>query len=228
MKNQPDEKCHFLVRFWINVVLFIDSFGSSRVELEPGTYKFELWGASASDSRSHGSLGAYVSGDIKIESRQIFFAYIGESGKQNSNLRTFNGGRKVQPSSNSIAFSGGGSTDIRLQEGTDFSSLKTRIIVAGGAGWLASYNNPTSGGHGGFNGFDGLYSQCPSCSTVTPIINATGGTQDSYGIAGGGPNGCLGKNGTFGQGGDGSGGEYCYWTTGAGGGGYWGGGGSGQ
>lgn len=56
--------------------------------------------------------------------------------------------------------SGGGCSDIRLKNGTDFESLKSRIIVSsGGAGAAKIRNKYATGGSGGiYSGYNGALS----------------------------------------------------------------------
>ena len=169
---------------------------SIQVNLQPGKYKFECWGARGNTySSTHvAGNGAYTKGEIYLRTEKTFYLFIGEQGKtfyQNS----FNGGGIGQ-------FGGGGASDIRTKNGTwdDFESLKSRIMVAAGGG------GPDTSKRGGAGGtLVGLESEDGY---------GKGGTQISGGI------GC--GNGTFGQGGS----YIASSTlgNGAGGGGYYGGG----
>ena len=117
------------------------------------TYKIECWGASGGN---HGN-GAYTNGYIVISQNFKLYVYIGEKGgyglhdydqPQNG---TFNGGGGfLFPFSDKHNAQGGGATDIRLQNGNwdNFNSLKSRIMVAAGAGScfgdLSSYGGALS------------------------------------------------------------------------------------
>ena len=76
---------------------------------------------------------------------------------------------------------GGGATDVRVNSSInwyDFSSLLSRIMIAGGGG--GAYYSGTGGAGGGLNGYDGQGSN----SNVTDKIGV-GGTQTStiFGVA---------------------------------------------
>lgn len=107
-----------------------------------GYYKMECWGASGGNS-IYGGTGAYTSGKIYMESGETVYVYVGEAGvRDKGNYYTYNGGGAITnnyPDKNNG--SGGGATDIRLVKDTtssngwsDFDSLKSRIMVAGGGG----------------------------------------------------------------------------------------------
>ncbi|EAX95579.1 hypothetical protein TVAG_370830 [Trichomonas vaginalis G3] len=114
--------------------------------------------------------GAYVSGLIKINQGFDFYIYVGEKGKLNGT--TFNGNSQQ----NEIA--GGGATDIRLIKKVnwyDFDSLKSRIMVAAGAG----SGERICGGDGGK--LEGLSNELIQ---YFQLNRTTGGTQTSGGIYG--------------------------------------------
>ena len=153
-----------------------------------GYYTVELWGA------GHGNgMGAYTKGTIKFEKGEKAYLYLGQySTVQNGTA--FNGG-----TANSGGYPGGGATDLRMIKGSwnDLNSLKSRIMVAGGAG----AGNVTYS-HGGT-----LVGKASSSA----VGAATGGTQSapgnrqdgsylaaSFGIGGGG---CGGGGGYYGAGG---------------------------
>ncbi|EAX95587.1 hypothetical protein TVAG_370910 [Trichomonas vaginalis G3] len=154
--------------------------------------------------------GAYVSGIIKINQVFDFYVYVGEKGKLNG--ATFNG------NSQQNEISGGGATDIRLINKTkwyEFDSLKSRIMVAAGAG----SGERLCGGDGGM-----LVGLITNQIYTYQLNGSTGGTQTSGGIYGCDTyhHGC-GKSGMFGIGGSGNGGRD---NGPSGGGGYYGGGGT--
>ena len=68
------------------------------------------------------SRGAYTNGIINLTKGTILYVYVGGS-------NGYNGG-----GGQSSDRPGGGATDIRLIEGVDFNSLKSRIMVAAGGG----------------------------------------------------------------------------------------------
>lgn len=153
-----------------------------------GTYKVELWGASAGYTGGNGK-GGYVSGEIYLFEGQVFYVYVGQSSNI-QNGETFNAGI-----ANSSGYPGGGATDIRLVSGNwkDMNSLKSRIIVAAGGGAGSVF-----GAHGG--GLTGLKAGTATGGTqTTPGINeSTSYFSSSFGIGGGG---CGGGGGYYGGGG---------------------------
>ena len=167
-----------------------------------GEYKVELWGASGNNNYNEYTYqfkvyGGYVSGKINLKMGQKIYAYVGGEKK------TFNCCSKQGTNAGS-----GGATDIRIlktEKWDDFASLKTRIIVAGGAG--GSYTDSTAP-QGGIAG--GLESYTVSHKNH-PVDKST---QIKAGNAG-----YRGTSGTFGKGGINSENNY---NSGAGG--YYGGG----
>ena len=198
-----------------------------------GTYKLETWGAQgginstlSNNSLSKFSYGGYASGIINLKKGTDFFIFIGQAG---NNLRTniFNGGGIGGLSNqNSFGQSGGGATDIRIDnnEWNNFSSLKSRIMVAAGGGGSADgvYTNGGQGSYaGGLSGYNGGY--YPGHNYVNQ--DGKGATQKSGGAAGANIYGATGtiNKGAFGYGGN----SYSISSgTGSGGGGsgYYGGG----
>ena len=171
-----------------------------------GEYKIELWGASGGYYQhgpyKSGSLGGYVAGNINLSKNKNLYVYVGQ---HNIVDKTFNG------SNNLYVPSGGGATDIRLENGNwdNFNSLKSRIIVASGAG--ASGWNALGGQAGGLNGYT---STGYNVSTGSNYMGK--GALQNFGGLGGENN--AESNGKFGISGTTSGGV-------SGGGGYYGGGG---
>ena len=168
-----------------------------EITLNPGLFQFECWGAQGNTSASThvGGPGAYTRGTIKLTEPKTFFLYVGEQNQHRYQI-SFNGGGAGQ-------HGGGGASDIRLLNGSwdDFSSLKSRIMVAAGGG---GPNTELSGGAGG-----GLIGK---------------DSQNGYGKGGNqtaGGEGC--GNGAFGKGGN-SFSEEIYDGNGGAGSGYYGGG----
>ena len=204
-----------------------ETFKCSPISLSisRGTYLFELWGAQGGDARivnspnireNSGGKGAYVSGEITLYSKRNLYLYIGGKGEDQISTKTdvysrggFNGGGKggIEPFDEPPESSagGGGATDIRIIEGDDIESYKSRIIVAAGGGGACSTNGTNSinydyrGGHGGkiegitfnnitkgghhndetfFQGKDGLSRET---STGTPGGSTGGGGGGYYG-----------------------------------------------
>ena len=171
-----------------------DYTGTEQTFIVPqtGTYKVELWGAGASADNSTNilkntnGLGAYVSGNIYLDSKTNLTISVGST-------NGYNGGGLGEAT-------GGGATDIRLQS----RNLYSRIIVAGGGGGAmhAVLATPKTIGHaGGLKGYDA--DAIMSNNSQTDGFSGYGGTQ----IAGGntGVNGKyeynVSMNGSFGQGG---------------------------
>ena len=185
-----------------------------KVNLKPGKYLFECWGAGGNYYvNSNSGKGSYTRGKIDLKSYQTFYLYIGSTnlGTQVDNISSggYNGGGKAYY----WASPGAGATDIRLSKGiwNDTLSLASRIMVAAGGGGA---NDNINGGDGGdLNGIDGSNTDCTTqCGAVA---SAFGATQSSGG------KGLV--DGKFGQGG-----SFAYLTNevdgAGGGGGYFGGG----
>ena len=200
------------------------------IELSPGAYFIQCYGASGGDSgNAKGGYGAYVSGLLHLKEKKTFHIYIGAEGHLDIGKTSYNGGGRGQSGTNnekSKGASGGGCTDIRLLNKTDIDGLLSRIIVAGGGGGADSYSNGAKGGDAG--SFEGENGYLAKRTDLPSEINvALGATQISGGIG----SKCIkdkngnkcppnydGKNGTFGP-------DYQYGA--GGGGGYFGGGGGG-
>ena len=113
-----------------------------------GKYKIELWGASGGSSRANGEYGkgGYTSGQITLNKNEVLYIYVGGAGTSVADIVTgfggYNGGGSVSYNGSGTigGGSGGGATDVRLVSGAwnNETSLKSRIMVAGGAGG-ASY-----------------------------------------------------------------------------------------
>lgn len=177
---------------------------AQNVELLPGKYKFEVWGAQGGyrSSSSYGGKGGYSVGTIALTENTKFFIYVGGSGNTGGTSGGFNGG-----GSRSTYNGGGGGTDFRI--GTD--SLYARVIVAGG------------GGSDGATNKTGLYGGGTSGGSASQSYGSggQGGTATSGGA---GYSSGSSTPGSFGKGGQG------YYNSsgygGAGGGGWYGGAGS--
>ena len=212
----------------INSLLFSYPCDSSfvcapyKVELPKGTYKIECYGAGSYTG------GGYTSGILSINDPLTLYFYLGAS---ESHLKeppptgiTFNGG-----SGNQLKYSstGNGATDVRLDYSTnwfDFPSLKSRIMVAGGAGGSEvedrSINEPPiecsiGGFGGGIQAGDGV---------ICDFKDIDGSTYTSIGYGGSNTEGGAGRfKGEFGRA-TSSDGDVL--NRNAGGGGYYGGGSS--
>ena len=132
-----------------------------KLSLERGIYKFECWGAAGKVAYSGtAGLGAYTGGIITIEDEMTFFIYIGTTGFFNA-VKT-----PVY-----LGPHGGGATDVRLVNGTewhDIESLASRIMVAAGGG--SAEREPSIGGNGGdIEGGTSTYGSNFSCNGATQI-----------------------------------------------------------
>lgn len=170
------------------------------VELKPGKYKLEVWGAQGGSYNTtyYGGYGGYSVGNISFASRTTVYIAVGGTA-QTITTGGYNGGGNG--GNNFLnAYGGGGATHIGLKSGTltdlsnDYSN--SLLIVAGGGGGAVDgtrYQNSgwnSKGGCGG--GFNGAKESCEQESDRI----GEGGTQNSGGKAGSSWNG----SGSFGQG----------------------------
>ena len=165
------------------------------IELLPGKYKLEVWGAegggrrlSRNSASGLGGLGGYATGILTLRKKTRLYIYVGGHGlSSTSGIASggWNGGGSGYASgSGEPGNGGGGGTDIRIS-----SSLYSRIIVAGGGGG-GGEDTGDSYGHGG---------------GTTGTANYYPGTQNSAGLNGG-----FGYGGNTGQGDGGGGGGGWY------------------
>ena len=154
------------------------------ITIESGNYMMECWGAAGEDwtarfTPSHqyyGGHGGYTKGDIFIPTSRTLYVFTGNNFGYNGGVWT-----------NSVfGASGGSSTDIRLSKGAagsaqnwaDWSSRKSRIMVAAGGGGAMARDcdasngvpdGPTKGyygdGDGGYGG--GLIGGDGQCANHT-------------------------------------------------------------
>ena len=185
-------------------------------------YKIELWGAQGGSTSDLGGKGAYTKGLINLTNGTKLYIYVGQKGGTSGG---YNGGGKGDTSAKA---GGGGATDVRLNSGAwnNFSSLKSRIMVAAGGGG----GEKVEGGAGG-----GVVGMTSPTTYKYGISNAGGGEQIRGGYKADTAFSTTsdfmvythGTDGSFGKGGNGgSGEETALDYGGAGGGGYYGGGGS--
>jgi len=196
-----------------------------KVELYPGEYILEVWGAEGGNLGSISGKGGYSIGGYSIRNNQIVYLYIGGKGQtrgEGGNM-CISGGYNGGGLSCSERFhtSGGGGTDVRLSLNNAYND---RIIVAGGGGGSSgttSYTISNGGCGGGLQGGNAIGS-APRVSLGYGSVWANGGTQTN----GGGSKilsaTYVNSNGEWGIGGKGAGG---YHYSGSGGGGFYGGGG---
>ena len=185
-----------------------------------GIYKVELWGASGSKRSDTNTTvagrGAYTNGLINMNKNEKFYLYVGQNINK-SQVASFNGSL----SSSGNGGPGGGATDIRLIKGetwSEFSSLKSRIMVAAGGGGDTKNEQYPSASGGGLVGIrtTGESGQCQTpgtqfsggtenCSGYTPKSNGSFGMGSKTGSTGG--SGWFGGAGGFFVYGGGSGGS---------------------
>ena len=126
----------------LNELVYTYSGAAQSIDLVPGKYKMECWGA---NTGWKGELaGAYVSGEILLNENKTFYIYIG------GNNKLFNFGYLLSWYNHA-----GGSTDIRLTDGNwdDTTSLRSRIMVAASCGSVGGSNSWDSGTcYGGYAG----------------------------------------------------------------------------
>lgn len=163
-----------------------------------GKYRIELWGAEGASGTTATGFGGYTSGEIDLIRGQKLYIYVGQYGLNGG----YNGGGNSYETNGNA---GGGATDVRLVSGVwdDVTSLRSRIMVAGGGGGHYGQNAKTySASAGGLTGYDGT-----KHSTVS--YRAYGATQKAGGsgsVASGGF-GYGGKNGKYSDGHIGGGGR---------------------
>ena len=181
------------------------------VNLIPGIYKLECWGAQGG---KNGGYGGYSKGCIQLAEEAILYVNVGGVGNTNG-TNAYNGGGKGN--GGNYAGDGGGATHIAKLPGilsTLKDSIEDIIIVAGGGGGTSETGN-IGGSGGGYLGNAG-----------SGNYRGGGATQTEGGTKGTG----TAEVGSFGQGGNA---ELLYpneserFWAGGGGGGYYGGGGAG-
>ena len=155
-----------------------------------GKYKMECWGAQGGGNTSYpGGKGSYTRGTLGITTGNVFYVVVGQNGSAETYI--FNNGFKrywfPNGAVSGYVWSGGGSTDIRLNDAnnnwTDFVSRKSRIMVAASGGGSITYYNPQAGVPGGsLVGFPG------TSKGANDGVAATAGTQTKGGTTG---TGCL-------------------------------------
>lgn len=129
-----------------------------QVELIPGKYKIECWGAQGGNGLGHGGYDGYIAGELSIEQNLIINIYVGGKG-ENAPMSSwtsyqakggYNGGghAKCRWSMWTNCGAGGGASDVRFEG----QGLEHRIIVAGGGGGSNKNHwqgKPFKGGAGG-------------------------------------------------------------------------------
>lgn len=173
-----------------------------------GLYRAELWGASGGDASPYiGGKGAYTSGNIELVAGTNLYVYVGGQGQSNSTTGGYNGGGSLSEGEEQYGSSGGGATDIRLNNDgvKQFDSLKSRIMVAAGGGGAnlrgSNYGSGNGGAGGTLTGINGTSENhsggygyglgVGGTQTRGGVMNWTAGTENEPSIA----------SGAFGQGG---------------------------
>lgn len=169
-----------------------------------GSYKIELWGAQG----GNGGNGGYTVGNINLTKNTVFYVFVG--GTTTGGTGGFNGGGSVVGN----VYGGGGATDVRTTNGAwnDVTSLRSRIMVAGGGG---GYGNGYAGGAaGGLTGSNGVGEDYGFGGTQTAGGNSSlMGPSYGSGVAGFG----FGSSGSWGSEPLGAGGSGYYGGSAAGG-----------
>ena len=143
-----------------------------NVVLSPGIYQIECYGA-GNTHNGNSAGGGYTSGIINVKEPLEIYLYLGAEGEYlyndfDSNDEVFNGG-----GGNLWAgHTGSGATDFRLVNGSwkNFDSLKSRIMVAGGAGGSECGKG---GFGGGLKGGDGESGKCDDKEYKLPGAGAS-------------------------------------------------------
>ena len=156
--------------------------------------KMECWGAQGGGYNSTlGGKGAYCFGILQIAQVTNIYIYVGSAGSASftSNISNiFNGGGpsiyQFDYNDRRCFGTGGGATDIRLQNG-NWDSLKSRIMVAAAGGGIY-YTTERSG----IESCNGAYGGALTGGNGTTIVTewgtgGTGGTQTAGGYDHGSP-----------------------------------------
>ena len=178
----------------------------------------ECWGAQGGHTYFNGDgvarlgrRGGYTKGTLSLSASTPLYVYVGQKGINSEHVSTprpggWNGGGKGtwddSPNDDDASGSGGGATDIRLISGNwdNFSSLKSRIMVAGGGcgGNHGSADTNNSNGSSDAGGLEAYYNGPAS-------LQATQTSGYKFGI---GQDGSAQKNRPSGGGPGGGGGYY--------------------
>lgn len=123
----------------------ISSTGSASiisVELDPGSYKIEVWGAQGGDGQQPyiGGYGGYSTGILNCKTKMTLYGVIGQTTKnQNGGFNGGGSGNQLELTDGYvIAYGGGGATHIGFIPGL-LSALQSEysshfLFVAGGGG----------------------------------------------------------------------------------------------
>lgn len=116
------------------------------IDLKPGKYLYEVWGAQGSNAFAAGGLGGYASGQYTVDNAGTWYVYVG--GHTDTDQGGWNGGGGGNHTGGAAVYrgSGGGGSDIRSRK----DDLQSRVIVAGGGGGSINYCGvPLVGAYGG-------------------------------------------------------------------------------
>lgn len=140
-----------------------------------GYYKLETWGASGLGSVN--SYGAYATSTMRLKKGEKLYVYVGQTNNSINGVPNFNTNYNLSFN----GFSGGGATDIRLNNSDD-----SRILIAGGGGsglyTVGGYGTDNSSSYGDSNILDKSLTTCGSgggyntFDVVSCSDKASGGT----------------------------------------------------
>ena len=182
----------------VDVLEFSYKGFEESINLNPGTYKFEVWGAQG-DCSTGGGKGGYTAGTITFDKQVDAYIYIGGKGEELTGGWNGGGmggeGSLFEGNLCDNGCGGGGSTDIRIGS----KDVNNRIIIAGGGGGTCGIDYAPGGAGGGIKGGD-------ANSNVTGKT-VKGGSQTEGNILYGqnASNACGGGGGAEGNGGGGGG-----------------------
>lgn len=171
---------------------------SQHVQLEPGVYSIECWGASGNGQEINKNTnsgpagkGGYARAVLMTYKPVEYYAYVGGVGKASTSGIAeggWNGGGCAWASDNSEpANGGGGASDIRLLDGPWDSEkgLLSRIIVAGGGGG-GGEDGGDAGQAGGGNVGIGTYGATQNSASGGGVFGKGAHTNYDGGGGGGG------------------------------------------
>jgi len=151
-----------------------------------GYYNIELWGAQGGTMNAFtGGNGGYTSGSIYLTKDEQLYVYVGGTPTSNE-VGGYNGGGSLTAGQGIYGRAGGGATDIRLSSnGTwnDATSLRSRIMVAGGGGG-ANSRNFVGGGAAPYGDGNGGPGGTLAGGTGLSVNNSPNGWGYGYGTGG--------------------------------------------
>jgi hypothetical protein len=190
--------------------------GVAWTPLFDGTYKIQVWGAQGGSNHTYYSQGGYAEGKIALTTEDTLYVYVGTNGSMNNGQAAgsggFNGGGNGSDGRYTDClggFGGGGASDVRLVGGTwnNTTSLRSRILVAGGGGGIGG--GRASGKGGGLSGTDGNRvtdgTVIPGGGQSAPSSSLTAINLGAFGIGANASGSCNSTNSKEGRGGGGGG-----------------------